>query len=479
MSVDMTTTKTIEETRPGDVVIKLEDSWSFLRMLRLLSEGEALKDWWSPDFVYPDKIVQTGLSVYLYIFDALLFHERVILPLVKPLEKYRNFADELLASDVVLELLKMGFIQTPPELFDLQSYYHLRNKLVETALLDRRIFLIAKLNKYCLSLQDSSKDILNFKPMYEFRDTTTPWKIPDIMGKAVPLTYDAEACALSLLTDIPVFKTTSNLPTISCLNDSILYAWNYVKERLDSVRKELTEDLIKDRLVQNQEIFNVPFTLSLVLREIPDSSSPTELFDVALRMRRDKSVRKFREWLARFHRIQTEGHLGQIAKTRAEVLAVAESLRQEFGLQNIEQKVQVGFSDVAKDVFDDILNVLTFKPPKSVVKRFFDSLEIWLRKRNIQHLFFLQQLGRTGINVRNIESELERCFGKSEDVIYLSEHIKNYSLGCDKVKQISNLKPRYLTKKTVRKFIEKSDRFRDQQQRPRAQNGKTCHHNKS
>ena len=454
----MASALTSKESGLGNIVIKLEDSWSFLAMLVNLSNGRALEETWKPNLVSPFGIKCISLSEFLYIFDALLFHERIVLPLVKPMERYQDHADKLFESDVVRECRKK-FILIPPEILDFQSYYRLRNKLVETALSDRRVYLIAKLGEYCASYRDYTKNIWKFKPKYQLRHTKTPWKIPSMLGKGGPLTYDAEACALSLLTYIPVFKTTSFLPTIRLLNDSIVYAWDYVKDRLESLRKEITRDLIKDRLVQNQEVFDIPFTLSLVLREIPDSSSPSQLFDAALRLRKDKSVSKFREWLTKFHGAQKEGNLGEIAKVRSEVMAVAESLRREFGLQNIEQKIRVGFSDVAKDVFDDTLNILTFKPPKNIVKRFLDSIEIWIKKRKIQHLFFMQQLGRTGINVHNIESELERCFGKSQDVVDLTNYIRNYSLGCDKTEEILNLKPRYLSKKGVQKFIKESNDF--------------------
>jgi hypothetical protein len=210
----------------------------------------------------------------------------------------------------------------------------------------------------------------------------------------------------------------------------------HVVEELQRVRSDVYSTLIDKRLLGPLSVdVEVPLSIGLVLRELPDNAKPSDFSDALLKLRNDRCVKKFREWIERYQGAIITVDVEEIAKTEKEVQIAAANLRSEFltSIKSIEIKRLSSTPAILLDLADQKYASAGAKIAKEILEHV-----PFLRDRiNNKHLIYMQRLVKSGIRVANLEKELVRCFGSEGRPIALNlKHHLELSQKIDKLKQI-------------------------------------------
>ncbi len=441
-----------EEIKIGSVIVGgplLAAPRELLSVLVTLAKG-----WiFPPSEWFEERGIKGFLPEFIFLPDTLLHHERIILPASVP---YGDLIDASIIKDL---MRKKILCREPtyresayPVLWDIDEIDGYVSKLKDFSAIDRRTRLLN-----IIMDSDSYKDWLWKHGITIKESTTQPQSLakqvydafqkdpintggltdPSTMGLAMTLSskisviepshYLASSRYLNTLSQqyIEEFSKSIFLTGVEC-NKS---AFCLVSEELESARKSINDNLFKKGgMISRSTHYEIPFGLALILKDV---THPTDFFDTMLEKRKDGAVRKFRTWLRKYDEALKSGNLGQIAKAQAETEFAAQQLREEFTTFNMNEHIS-SYSEITSTVID----LLTGQSPEVLIKKLPSLLEGRISKWRYPHLYYMQELGRAGIDI-SVREELKRVFGEEGEKFadYLNYQYKQMEI----IREIENL----------------------------------------
>jgi hypothetical protein len=446
----------IEKLKAGSVIVSppLITPNDLLFTLVNLASGEIFP----PQESIKERGYRCFLPEFVFLPDILLHHERIMLPEASQIHPF------LIEHPIIKDLIQKEIL------------YPLEGRISD------RIWCIDTVDDYLLTLPEFSgidkrtalyNIIMNpdrYKNWLQ-KKRITPSGPLQLRNLDVKQIYDAFLrdpintgglsnvldVAMALSSEMSVIGTANGLPSSHFLNTLIQQyegnilselkehhksAYHWVLEELEGVRKSIHDELLKGGIISKNISYKIPFGLAVILRDV---THPTDLFDVMLEKRDDRSIRKFRTWLGRYDEVLKAGNLGQITHAASEIKFAAQQLRKEFETFNTN-KLVTGYSDLISDAIDISL---TAQPPKKLIDRVLGLLDGKISKWRYPHLYYMEELGRAGIDI-SVKKDLNRIFGdqgsKFADFLY------SLGLSVEKVKEIEKLpfSPWYIPKPEIR-----------------------------
>lgn len=461
----------IEKLKAGSVVVSppLFAPGDLVFTLITLAEGKIFpSSTWIKERGY-----RGFLPEFIFLPDVVLHHEHIILPEASAIDQ------GLMDSSIVKDLIKKGILYPQRDVItediwccETQEEYLMQ--LPEFSVIDKRtalINIIMEPHRYKDWLQKHEitfyTDVRAFgKGFQEYIERGH--SIQQLQNLDVKQIYDAflrdpisyvgiisNGVAMALSSKISVIEPTWHLAKSHFLNTLIQQygfnifseltkeeyhknAFHLALEELEGVRKSIYEELLKEGIISKNIIYKVPFGLALILRDV---THPTDFFDVMLEKRKERSVRKFREWLKKYDEALKSGNLGEIAKITSETKFAAQQLRKEFMTFDMN-KIVSGYSELINTFLWAILS------PKKLIERLISLLGEKISRWCYPHIYYMQELGRAGIDI-NVKKDLERVFG--EQGSKFANLLNYHSILMEKVNDIEKLpfSPWYTPKPTI------------------------------
>jgi hypothetical protein len=447
----------IEPGRIGVALLPAREEPPQLSMLEQL-----LKDNLEPRFswrsrqggFYEPSWLSTSLAANLSIFDGMLFFEGILLPF--PRREYETLWEKgvlihnILDFKAVQDLSKKKLLQFAEyPVADWNLVQRLGSRLTEVLIRDRRTAVMNQVD----SLRRT--DLVRLIDIERWHSRATEeWSDPRRSVRG------SEDFALSMLSRSSVLEETHDaaycLLLGKSLDEHVTSALRYISKQLENVRREIDTTLIEESLLSSRLVNRTPFTLSWLLRQLPDSSSPSYLYDVIFTVRKSKSVSRFRNWLMDFDTAMKNGDLSRILKCREEVITTAQSLREEFGVRESQKNVILGYSSITRDAFEDVLSLLTLKPPVKAIGRLLRCLEKRIVARRQAPVLFMRQFAEAGIRAKDLRSELERCFGRKRYLKDLADDVYRSSVISDKNEIIIEQRAFHFTSAQTRRIVRRT-----------------------
>jgi hypothetical protein len=383
------------------------------------------KGWIFPDSEWrKEKGFRAFLPEFIFLPDTLLHHERIILPAGLPY-------GDLIDSPIIQNLLRKKILYREPResghplLWDFEGVDQYAKDLEEFSVIDRRTALLNIIMepdgckdwlwKHGITITDSETQPQSFaKRIHEafLRDPTA----------AGGFSVGSLGLGMALSSEISVIEPTSGSVSSHYLNtlsqqyieefnklisptgvEHSKSAFCLVSEELESGRKSIYNEILKNEMISRSTTYEIPFGLALILKDV---THPTDFFDTMLEKRKDSAIRKFRTWLRRYDEALKSGNLGQIAKAKSETEFAAQQLREEFTTFNIDKRIS-SYSEITSTVID----LLTGRSPEMLIKKLPSLLKGRISKWRYPHLYYIQELGRAGIDI-SVREELKRVFGE-------------------------------------------------------------------
>lgn len=407
------------------------------------------------------------LSDFIYLPDALLYHDRLILP--RPKEYYvKEIGEKLLDSDVINKLQKNNIICFPPEeAYDFRAVEELHRKLTHEISKDPRPNLIAFIespynerpSRWLKKHGFIDKDI-SLKSYYAGgADDIVQWLNTidlDQMYASIPLNAtDDPIIAERDLIGSPGYSVflTSNIPVMESgyFTQDFAFFDTFVKEqwkptkttlsvvlnKLSKIRREEYKELLEKGIITQSQVYEIPFPLALLIEKMSKKSHPSDLIDIIINKRNESGIKKFREWLKEsdIERWKNPAHMdyGKTLEINADIELASENLRKEFsGVSPIKKIVQrlPRFIAIIIGIIISGGTTLIEKIP-DIIK----SFDFLYTKIHPLHIAYMQKLGKAGIKV---PKQLEDVFG--EQGSGFSSILRYYNIIEEKTDKILKMK---------------------------------------
>ena len=385
----------------GDVTIEYRNDVKLLKSLLNLEKGK----------IVPDKeskksgLIGEFLSDFIYLPDAFLHHDRLVMPRTK--ESYaKKLGDEMLDSDVIKKLERNNILYFPPKnAYDFEEVERWHAELTNLINNDHRVYLLA------LLAAPSSERATKWLKEHGFIDEKVSFKqywaggadaivewinnvdinrlygaIPDNIaddptlsegevesspGYSVFLTSDLSIMEAGYYSqdfmffdDIVKEKNRQGCGLIAKklqkrLEKPTKSALQKVLEKLSETKESIERDLIEEELMTEEQIYKIPFSLGLLINEMNKKSEPIDLIDVAIKKRKERGNNAFRKWLREYDTEMRKDNPDRYKreKIKEDLDQVAEDLRKDSASRISNKKVVHSLSNLGTKIAEIVIRL--------------------------------------------------------------------------------------------------------------------------
>lgn len=408
------------------------------------------------------------LADFIHLPDALLYYDRLILP--RPKDYYiEKIGDSFVDSNLINGKLKDILYFPTKEIYKIDRVENLHNRLMQTIKTDPRPYLIALLESpdtdkagRWLKCHGHLDKMTSLTPYYAggAREIVQWLKTVDIseMYSSIPDDISEDPILSKTNIDGSVGYSVylaSNIPVLEAgyYTHDFDFFDIYLKERMNTakntlqivlktlsdVRRDKHKELVEKGIISTNQIYEIPFTLGLLIEGMTTRSDPVEIVDTIVNKRNERSIRKFREWLKNGNQERwREGvdiNYKNVFKIQAEIDQASANLRAEFSNVSISQKIvrhlPHGIALASEAILTGIL------PLPSCIRDLGSIGDTIISNVFSPHVAHMQKLGRAGIK---ISKPLKHIFGKQGEE--LGNILRYYSEIDQKVDLIHQMKIR-------------------------------------
>lgn len=451
--------------KAGDITTEHTSDVKLVKSLLNLEEGKIVPDKQSKT----EGLIGEFLSDFIYLPDALLYHDRLMLP--RPKEYYiEEIGEKLLDSCVINKLQKNNIIFFPPkEVYDFKAVEELHRNLSHKISKDPRPNLIAFIESpyndrpsRWLKKHGFLDKNISLKPYYAGGpDDIVRWLNSidlDQMYASIPsnATDDpilaerdligSPGYSVFLTSNIPVMEAGYFTQDFAFFNTFAKEQWedkptkttlSVVLNKLSKIRREEYKELIDKEIITQSQVCEIPFTLALLIEKMPKKSHPGDLIDIIINKRNESGIKKFREWLKKsdIERWKDPAHMDyeKTLEINADIELASENLLKEFsGMSTIKKIVQRLPRFIAIIIGIIISGGTTFFEKVPDIIKSFDFL---YTKIHPLHIAYMQKLGKAGIKV---PKQLEDVFGEQGNEF--SSILRYYNVIEEKTDKILRMK---------------------------------------
>lgn len=449
---------TNNDIKVGDVTIEYRNDAKLLKSLLNLEKGKIV-----PDEESKKKgLIGEFLSDFIFLPDAILHHDRLVLPRTK--EYYaKKIGEEMLDSNVIKKLEMNNILYFPSEeAYDFKEVKKRHGELTNLINKDPRVYLLA------LLAAPSSKRASRWLKLHGFLDEQVSFKtywaggadaivewinsvdidrlyaaIPDNIADDSILSErgveSSPGYAVSLTSDIPVIEA-GYYSQDSMFFDDILKEKN--RQRCDLITKELQRrvekatksasqrlldklsetkesierDLFEEEYLYEKLTYKIPFSFGLLINEMNRKSDPIDLIDVAIKKRRKRGNKAVRKWLRAYDNEMGKDNPDRYKrkKMKEDLDQVAAKLREEYPDEILTKKTIQSASNVGKEIFEEVIRseMGDISSTKKILDTFLiNFLEPIYSKMRFPYRAYMQKLGTADIIVLD-KLEVDRVFGE-------------------------------------------------------------------
>ena len=441
----------------GDVTIEYRNDVKLLKSLLNLEKGK----------IVPDKeskkkdLIGEFLSDFIYLPDAFLHHDRLVMPRTK--ESYaEEIGEKMLDSDVIKRLEKNNILYFPSEeAYDFEEVERWHGELTNLINIDHRVYLLALLaapsferaNKW-LKEHGFIDEKVSFKQYWAGgADAIVEWinsvdinrlyaAIPDNIaddpslskgevesspGYSVFLTSDMSVMEAGYYSqdfmffdDIVKEKNRQGCGLIAKklqkrLDKPTKSALQKVLDKLSETKDSIERDLIEEEWMTEEQTYKIPFSFGLLINEMNKKSDPIELIDVAIKKRKERGNNAFRKRLREYDTEMRKDNpdRDRLKNMKEDLDQVAKNLRKDSASRISNKKMIYSLSNLGTKIAElairlklgDISSVK--KIPDAVI----NSLELLYPNIRFPHRAYMQKLGTADSKVLD-KLELDRVFGE-------------------------------------------------------------------
>lgn len=441
----------------GDVTIEYRND---VKLLKSLLNLEGCK-------IVPDKkskksgLIGEFLSDFIYLPDAFLHHDRLVLPRTK--EFYaKKLGDEMLDSDVIKKLGRNNILYFPPEkAYDFEEVERWHGELTNLINSDHRVYLLA------LLAAPSSKRASKWLKKHGFIDEKVSFKkywaggadaivgwinnvdinrlyaaIPSNIADDLILSEgeveSSSGYSVFLTSDMSVMEAGYYSQDFMFFDDIVkekyrqgsdLIAKNLqrrldrptksalqkVLEKLSETKESIERNLIEEELMTEKQTYKIPFSLGVLINEMNRKSEPIDLIDVAIKERKERGNKAFRKWLREYDTEMRKDNPDRYKRERIkeDLDQVAEDLQKDSACRILNEKTVHSWSNLVTKIAEvairfksgDISSVTEI--PDVVI----NSLELLYPNIRFPHRTYMQKLGKADRKVLDT-LEVDRVFGE-------------------------------------------------------------------
>ena len=443
--------------------------------------------------IVPDKeskkkgLISEFLSDFIYLPDALLHHDRIVLPRTK--EFYvKKIGEEILDSDVIKKLEKNNILYFPSEkAYDFEEVKRWHGELTNLINNDCRVYLLAllaapssKRASIWLKKHGFIDEKVSFKKYWAGgADAIVEWinsvdinrlyaAIPDNIaddpilsergvesspGYCVFLTSDMSVMEAGYYSQDFMFfdeivkekyRQVSDLlakelqrrfdkPTKSALQ--------IVLEKLSEPKESIEKDLIEKQRITDKQTYKIPFSFELLINEMNRKSDPIDLIDVAIKKRKERGNKAFRMWLREYDtEMRKDNPKGyKLTKMEHELDQVAEDLQKDSSCKILNEKTVHSLSNLTTKIAEIAIRLKLgdISSVNEISGVIINSLELLYLNIHFSHRAYMQKLGTVDSTVLD-KLEVDRVFG--EQGKEFASILRYYSVVGKKADIILNMK---------------------------------------
>ena len=441
----------------GDVTVEYKNDDTLLKSLLNLEKGE----------IVPDKeskkrgLIGEFLSDFIYLPDALLHHDRLVMPRTK--ESYaKEIGEEMLDSDVIKKLETNNILYFPSEkAYDFKEVERWHGELTNLINNDHRVYLLALLaapnseraTKW-LKEHGFIDEKVSFKQYWAGgADAIVEWinnvdinrlyaAIPDNIaddstlsegevesspGYSVFLTSDMSVMEAGYYSqdfmffeDIVKEKYRQGSDLIAKklqrrLDRPTKSALQKVLENLSETKESIERDLIEEELMTEKQTYKIPFSLGVLINEMNRKSEPIDLIDVAIKERKERGNKAFRKWLREYDTEMRKDNPDRYRreKIKVDLDQVAEDLQKDSACRILNEKMVHSLSNLGRKIAEIAIRLKLgdISSVKEIPDVVIDSLELLYPNIRFPHRTYMQKLGTADIKILD-KLELDRVFGE-------------------------------------------------------------------
>jgi hypothetical protein len=362
----------------------------------------------------------------------------LILP--RPKEFYvKKIGERLLDSEAINKLQKDNIIYFPPEeVYDFKAVEELHGKLIHEISKDPRPNLIAFIESpynerpsEWLKRRGFIDKNAYLKPYYAGgADEIVQWLNTidlDRMYASIPANAKDDPILVNrdligspgysvfLKSDIPVMEAGYFIQDFNFFDTfikekwkSAKTTWSLVLNELSKIRREKEKEWIEKGIITQSQIYEIPFTLALLIEEMPKKSQPSDLIDIIVKKRNERIVRKLRKWLKESDSERGKDYAvinpEKIEEINTAIEQGAEVFRKEFSKVILTKKILRYSPSLSAKIIEILIHItsggatLIGKIPDII-----NSIEIFTSKKHPSHVAYMQKLGKAWIKVKPLE----------------------------------------------------------------------------
>jgi hypothetical protein len=441
---------TNSDIKVGDVTIECRSDDKLLKSLLNLEKGKIVIDKESKK----DGLIGEYLSDFIYLPDAILHHDRIVLPRTK--EYYvKKIGEEMLDSDVIKKLEKNNILYFPSkEAYDFEEVERCHRELTNFINNDHRVHLLALLaapfserasswlktqgvidekdsyEKYYRGGADHTVELINSvnaeklfaaipgniadDPILSNRDTeSSPGYCVFLTSHISVIEAGYYSQDFMFFDDIVREKERQGHDLITkelqrWLDKSTKSALSKVLKKLSETKESIERNLIEREWITEKQTYKIPFTFGLLINEMNRKSDPTDLIDVVIKKRKEKGNKAFRTLLR-----ETDNEMRSVDPNRLKLNEMEENLKQ------VTEEIQ---KDSASKIFNAktvnyLSNLGNFFYKIAIQRDLLGSIDViknsfeLYRNKNFPYRAYMQKLGTADIGVLD-KLEADRVFGK-------------------------------------------------------------------
>ena len=445
------------DIKVGDVTIECKNDVKFLKSILNLEKGKIVIDKESKK----EGLIGEFLSDFIYLPDAILHHDRIVLPRTK--EFYaKKIGEEMLDSEVIKKLEMNNILYFPSEkAYDFEEVKRWHGELTNLINSDHRVHLLAllaapssKRASRWLKTQGVIDEKVSFKKYWVGgADAIVEWinsvdidrlyaAIPDnIADDSILSERDTESSpgyCVFLTSDLSVMEAGYYSQDFMFFDDivrekygqgcdlitkelqrrldkSTESALQIVLEKWSEHKKSKEKDLIKKGRITDRQTYKIPFSLELLINEMNRKADPIDLIDVAIKKRKERGNKAFRTWLREYDnelRKKWPNTL-KLAKMEDELDQVVGDLKKDSSCKISTEKTAHSLSNLGVKITDMAvrLKIGDISAIKEIPNVVINSLELLNSYIRFPHRAYIQKLGTVDITAFN-KLEEDRVFGE-------------------------------------------------------------------
>ena len=449
---------TDKKPKVGDVTIEYRFDVKLIKSLLNLENGKIVPD---KEAIMRKELIGDFLSDFIYLPDALLHHDRLVLPRSKAFY-VKRIGDELLCSSVIEKLEKAGIIHfSQRETYDIGEAKKKHKELIDLASRDRRVRLLALLSapdnrlnirwlkehnfvdkdrvfkRYWAGGSDDIVqwlDTANLNQMY----ASIPNNVADDPILSRRKVEGSPGYSVFLTSNMSVIEGGYYSQDFKFFDDIAKEEWRHgsrllakylqkklskptdsslwkVLNKLSETKESIEKDLIEKECITDKQTYKIPFSFGLLINEMDRKSDPIDLIDVAIKKRKERGNKAFRKWLREYDNEMRKDNPDRykLTKMEDELDQVAVKLRDEYPGEILTKKTIQSASNFGKEIFE--IGIRSEMGDISSTKKIFDAsinfLESLYSKIRFPYKAYMQNLGTADINILD-KLELDRVFGE-------------------------------------------------------------------